>query len=78
MAYYRLTPDCNEWRVRAPINHYVSTEHEDLKYEILRLELAYNEEILVVEITEEEFTKNCKRYTKFGKIPRRKKKTVKV
>lgn len=78
MTYYRLTPNCSEWRVRVPIYHYVSTEHDDLKYEVLRLELAYGEEITVVEITEQEFTKYCKRYTQFGKIPRRKKKPVTV
>jgi len=78
MAYFRLTPKLDRWRVSVPINHYVSTEHDDLKYEILRIELAYGEEITVVEITEQEFTKYCKRYTQFGKIPRRKKKPVTV
>lgn len=78
MAYFRLTPKLDRWRVSVPINHYVSTEHNDLKYEILRIELAYDAEIEVVEITQQEFYKNCKRYTQFGKIPRRKNPSVKV
>ena len=65
MAYYRLQP-----RVpfnglgRNPMTHWVNTDHQDLDYERLRLELAYDAEIRVERVARRDFGG---RMTRIGK-----------
>lgn len=55
MAFYRLQPRVPKASNQNANVHWVCTDHQDLDYEILRLELMYDAEIVVNTVKESEF-----------------------
>ena len=55
MAFYRLQPKVPKASGENALTHWVCTDHQDLGYEIYRLELMYDAEIMVNQVEETEF-----------------------